>query len=203
MSLLYGKEGRAREGRLQFEASGSSAADAAAAAAADGYGEAAEPPRTANNPQYTSTDPKHAVIIDFLEGLESIERQRCRPGMGTERSIYPTDCHGTLDHALTLPFTAEEAAAAEAAAADPTQRSLRDRQLRHISFVDVAAPSASSTAACNTGVTIPAEPAWAPMPWRSIVHLDLSRNELWLLPGRSKIPLSNRSFSNRESARGH
>ncbi len=191
MSLqLYGKEGRAREGRLQFEASGGSvpaaaAAAAAAATAADG-GEAAGPPRRANNPHYTSTDPQHAVIIAYLEELESVERQRCRPWMGPERSIYPTDCHGTLDHALALPCTAEEAAAAEAAAADSAQRSLRDRQLRHVSFVDVVAappPAPSAAAAGSVGATIPVEPAWAATPWGSIVHLDLSRNELWLLPG--------------------
>lgn len=102
-------------------------------------GEAADPPRRANNPHYTSTDPHHTVTITYLEELESVERQRCRPRMGPERSIYPTECHGTLDHALALPCTAEEAAAAEAAAADSAQRSLRDLQWRRVSFVDVAA----------------------------------------------------------------
>lgn len=47
-------------------------------------GEAADPPRRANNPHYTSTDPHHTVTITYLEELESVERQRCRPWMGSD-----------------------------------------------------------------------------------------------------------------------
>ena len=99
--------------------------------------------------------PEHQSVVEALEAIERRARLRCHPEL-VERAPVPMDCHGSMEEEAP-----SEPADGEAA---PGTVVMRGRQLREFSLALLPEATGASLAS-------------------SITALDLSRNELWELPG--------------------
>lgn len=157
MACSLGKEGRARQARLAYADGKGSLHPSIGGGGSSAHRAAGGAPR--------AVDGEHAAIVEYLETVEKEERLRFHSTL-VERMPVPMDCHGTMDVAVDPPTDV-----------DPSHRSFRSCGLRAV----FTFPAEGVVA------TLPAALAILRPTTSTITSLDLSRNELWLLPGLESL----------------
>ena len=116
--------------------------------------------------------PQHIPIVEFLEKKECEMRIRGRGMAMKERIVVDVDCHGSMDYPDSSSTTANN----DVVICDDDQYCNLSRQSLRGNF---------------TSFTFTSLPRDTPIIFSSILHLDLSRNELWGISNDALAPLAS------------